>query len=147
MANSIEQKNPDIKLNRKGNRRGIHPNSLKNLRPVKWQKGESGNPAGTSLRAELVRLLNQPLTKPKADDPAKILFLYAMLVDSIGRHDKDARKEIWERAEGKVKEPVELSGEMKVKMEVIKIDPSTIKEALAALMESGVIKGSAAPGD
>jgi hypothetical protein len=35
-------------LNRKGDRRGLHPNSLKNLRP--WESGQSGNPKGRRVK-------------------------------------------------------------------------------------------------
>ena len=34
------------KKNRKGNGRGMHPNSIKNMRPKPWPKGVSGNPGG-----------------------------------------------------------------------------------------------------
>ena len=136
MANSIEQKNPDIKLNRKGNRRGLHPNSLKNLRPVKWQKGESGNPQGTSLKARLMRRLEKPLEKPNADDPAGELFIYSELIDAITRHDKDARKEIWERAEGKVAQPIGGEGGGAIKHElIINVSSETTKKALEQIME------------
>lgn len=42
MRDSVEKQ-----LNSKGNRRGLHPNSLKNLKHEKgWKKGQSGNPGG-----------------------------------------------------------------------------------------------------
>ncbi|KKN17525.1 hypothetical protein LCGC14_0965100 [marine sediment metagenome] len=46
--NSSEQKN---QLNRNGNRRGMHPNSIANLKPIPWVTGESGNPKGQSITA------------------------------------------------------------------------------------------------
>jgi hypothetical protein len=36
------------RLNRRGDKRGLHPNSLKNLKP--WKPGQSGNPKGRPVR-------------------------------------------------------------------------------------------------
>ena len=42
LSNSTEQ------LNKRGDTRGLHPNSRKNLKP--WQPGQSGNPKGRPIR-------------------------------------------------------------------------------------------------
>ena len=47
---SIEQKKP---------KRKMHPNSLKNLKPVKWKPGQSGNPKGQSITARQEAMLNE----------------------------------------------------------------------------------------
>jgi hypothetical protein len=49
MTNSVEQVNNSTEqLNKRGDRRGLHPNSLKNLKPR--VPGESGNPKGRPIR-------------------------------------------------------------------------------------------------
>ena len=48
MTNSVEQVNNSTEqLNKRGDTRGLHPNSLKNLKP--WQLGQSGNPKGRKV--------------------------------------------------------------------------------------------------
>ncbi len=81
-------------------KRGAHPKSLANWRNLRWQKGQSGNPDGTSLTAELQEMLGKPLVAPPDTAPAKRKFVYAQLLDAIENHDRDARKEIWQRIEG-----------------------------------------------
>ncbi len=81
-------------------KRGKHPNSLKNLRP-RWKLGQSGNPHGQSLSAELKRALDKPLKEPPEDAPARDLLIYSTLEGAILR-EPTPFKEVWDRLEGKV---------------------------------------------
>ena len=106
MAN---QNSPEQAISR-GNKRVLHPNSLANLKKGKateWKPGESGNPQGGSLKLVLLEQLEKPLGIVKPDAPAKELFVAAQLRRGI-KGDKDACKEIWERADGKVTERQEV---------------------------------------
>ena len=45
-------------LNKKGDTRGLHPNSLKNLeKRESWVKGESGNPQGQSITSKQKQMM------------------------------------------------------------------------------------------
>jgi len=62
MANdSVEQLNVSTEqLNKNGDRRGMSPNSRKNLEKRKsWKKGESGNPQGQSITARQKELMSE----------------------------------------------------------------------------------------
>ncbi len=54
-------------LNSKGNRRGVHPNSLRNLKSA---PGVSGNPAGRKPKADcLLSCIKEELAKPNPLQP------------------------------------------------------------------------------
>ena len=80
---------------------GQHPNSLANLRPIMWKKGQSGNPKGESLTACLQRLIAKPLAEPPPYAPAKEQIIYATLTGAIQREPTPFR-EVWDRLEGPV---------------------------------------------
>ena len=82
-------------------KRGMSPNSRKNLLGPRWKKGESGNPQGTSLSADLKRALNKPLRQPSEDAPAREMLIYSTLKGAIKR-EPTPFKEVWDRTEGKV---------------------------------------------
>jgi len=105
MVNSIKQ-------GKKEDKRGKHPNSLKNLEkgPIaRWQKGQSGNPDGYSLTALVKQLLkevpeirigNKPNTRTWRE-----LIVQAWLVGSY-QGNATLFKELLERIEGKVALPI-----------------------------------------
>ena len=102
MTSSVEQP----KLNKNGDRRGMHPNSKANLQPPRWKPGESGNPSGLSLKRYVNDVLREPLKNidPKTAKAIQLLAL-AIVRDAI-KGSKEDRKEIWERLEGKVTQPI-----------------------------------------
>ena len=56
-ANSPEQAK---QLNKHGNKRGMHPNSLKNLeKRVSWKPGQSGNPGGHSITQRQQQMMGE----------------------------------------------------------------------------------------
>ena len=56
-TNSPEQAK---QLNKHGNKRGMHPNSLKNLeKRVSWKPGQPGNPKGLSLTKRREMMLDE----------------------------------------------------------------------------------------
>ena len=98
MAESVKQ------ANRSGNKRGMHPNSLANLKP-RWGKGASGNPEGLSLKRRVSDVLRDPLKSLSKEDAKRTkaieLLAQAIVLDAI-KGSKEDRKEIWERLDGKV---------------------------------------------
>ena len=98
MAESVEQ------ANRSGNKRGMHPNSLANLKP-RWGKGASGNSEGLSLKRRVSDVLRDPLKSLSKEDAKRAkaieLLAQAIVLDAI-KGSKEDRKEIWERLDGKV---------------------------------------------
>ena len=106
MDNSNEQ------LNNKSDRRGIHPNSLKNLetgRQKGWKKGHSGNPNGQSLTSLVKKLLNEipnvAIDKKVNTKSWRELIVQAWLVGSY-KGNATLFKELLERVEGKVAQPL-----------------------------------------
>ena len=83
-------------------------NPAEHLKPYQWRKGQSGNLSGTKEKGETVkqyssrRLANMT---PKQKEE----FLEGM-----------NKKDVWEMAEGKPKQDMELSGEVKAK--IISVD-------------------------
>ena len=55
-------------LNQKGNRRGMSPKSLANLRPSPaWQPGKSGNPKGGPCKGCLCDLMAEGICGTESD--------------------------------------------------------------------------------
>jgi len=57
-----EMNNSPQQVNKKGDTRGLHPNSLSNLekgKATQWQKGESGNPQGQSITARQKEMIDK----------------------------------------------------------------------------------------
>ena len=102
MAESVKQ------ANRSGNKRGMHPNSLANLKP-RWGKGASGNPEGLSLKRRVSDVLRDPLKSLSKEDARKTkaieLLAMAIVQDAI-KGSKEDRREIWERLDGKVTQDI-----------------------------------------
>lgn len=101
-------------LNKKGDRRGIHPNSLKNLELARkkgkgWTRGHSGNPNGYSLTGLARDLLNEIpdvlIDKKRNTKTWRELIVEAWLVSSY-KGNATYFKELIERIEGKVAQPL-----------------------------------------
>jgi len=91
------------------NRRGTHPNSLKNLKP--FPKGHIGNPnpVGFNITRRLKRLLleDSDFIPPDANPKDKKFLeqIARQMVIKSCRGDVPMIKEVLDRTEGKVKEP------------------------------------------
>ena len=83
--------------------RGKHPNSIKNLHPYK--PGENGHGRVYPLKLRLAHALDKPLIEPKADACAGDRLVYSTLIGALER-EPTPFKEVWERIEGKVTQPV-----------------------------------------
>lgn len=92
MVNSREQ--PKYK-------RGMHPNSRKNLLGPRWQKGQSGNHNGYSLTAALKDALRKPLKKSESGSSAADELIYSTIEGAINLEPAPFH-EVWDRVEGKV---------------------------------------------
>ena len=118
MANSVEQP----KLNKNGDRRGIHPNSRANLQPPRWKPGQSGNPEGLSLKRRVSDVLRDPLKSLSKEDAKRTkaieLLAQAIVQDAI-KGSKEDRKEIWERLDGKVIQGIAGAGDGPIEIKVI----------------------------
>lgn len=106
MANSKEQ------MKNKEDKRGKHPNSLKNLEKgqrMAWSKGKSGNPNGHSLIGLVKKLLQDVpeimIGGKRNTKKWRELIVHAWLV---GAYQGNATyfKELLERIEGKVAQPI-----------------------------------------
>lgn len=84
-----------------------------------WSKGQSGNPRGrAALKPELAPTLRRLLR----EDGAKERIARA-LIEKAGNGDIDAIKVLLERVDGKVPNPVEVSGgEAPIRIEVVFAD-------------------------
>ena len=82
---------------------GQHPNSRKNLK-IGGIEG-NGNLAGSNLVSLLKYSLNKPLVTPKQDALARELLVHSTIEGAILR-EPTPFKEVWERCEGKVSQPV-----------------------------------------
>jgi len=89
---------------------GKHPNSLKNLKP--YPKGTNGHTGGYSLKERLIHSLDKPLKPPEKDAPIGERIVYSTLEGALLREPTPFR-EVWDRVDGKVKETVAISGEIK----------------------------------
>lgn len=82
-----------------------------NLKP--WAKGVSGNPGGRPKRTPLADACRELLSKPAPDDPSGRSYAEA-IAEQLGKKalagDIHAAREIADRAEGKARQAMELSG-------------------------------------
>lgn len=106
MANSSEQ------LNKKGDTRGLHTNSLKNLEDARgkgFTKGKSGNHNGSSLTTLVKQLLKDvpdiQIAGKRNTKRWRQLIAQAWLVGAY-QGNPTYFKELLERIEGKVAQPI-----------------------------------------
>lgn len=121
MVDSKEQKNNS------GNRRGLHPNSLKNLENGrKWRKGKSGNPGGRPPLA-ITSLLREMLDKeadiiPRGASPSdktwRQLIAKAILIGCT-KGNTSLIGELLDRLEGKISQPIETPTDKPLEVRVI----------------------------
>ena len=90
--------------NKLGDKRGLHLNSLKNLKEAGWNAGQSGNPDGYSLTKALKIALR--------NDPVRFKQLIEATIDGAIALDPAPFHEVWDRHEGKVPQPV--SGSLEI---------------------------------
>ena len=84
--------------------------SLANLIPYK--PGTNGHTGGYSLKERLMHSLDKPLKPPEKDAPIGERIVYSTLEGALLREPTPFR-EVWDRVDGKVKETVAISGEIK----------------------------------
>lgn len=96
-------------LNKHGDKRGLHINSLANLKPVKWKPGESGNSVGWSLTSMLKHQMSHPLKEPPENASANVRFVYSTIRGALKREPIPFR-EIWDRLEGRPVQPLTGAG-------------------------------------
>lgn len=87
--------------------RGQHPNSRKNLRPKPWPKGVSGNPGGkpgTDVAALICRRAIE----------ANFKEIYSGISEKLMAGDAYAMQVFAERAYGKMKQEIGLSGSVEL---------------------------------
>ena len=101
-------------VNKKKDRRGLHPNSLKNLELARkkgkgWTRGKSGNPRGYSLTGLARDLLNKvPAVTIDKKPNTKTWMELIVQAWLVGAYKGNATyfKELMERLEGKVAQPL-----------------------------------------
>ena len=121
-------------------KRKMSPNSLNNLKPnPEWVKGTSGNPEGLSLKRVVSDILREPLSQIDPKKAKAIQLLALSFVRDAIKGSKEDRKEIWERLEGKVTQPIEaeLSGETKQEVKLL-FTTENLVEALKSLAAQGI---------
>jgi len=80
-----------------------NPNSLANLIPHQYKKGENGHGRVYPLKERLAHALDHPLTEPRANAPVGERIVYATLMGALKCEPSSAHlREVWERIEGKV---------------------------------------------
>lgn len=104
---------PTGQLNKRGDRRGTDPKSLRNLeRRKSWQPGHSGNPKGRSLKSRLDEELDKVPTMERDGFDGRgqpnAYWIIRNQVRDAREGDTAARKEIWERRDGRVTEKHEV---------------------------------------
>ena len=100
VTNSIKSE-----LNRNGNKRGLHPNSLKNLQPGKGRPKK-----GLSITNLIREMLDQQADyispgAPPSDKTWRQMIARAMLIES-SKGNVPMVRELLERLEGKVTQPI-----------------------------------------
>lgn len=98
---------------------------LDNIKPFQWTKGQSGNPLGKlkgtkNLSTQLKEILEiditseDPISGEKISAPLR-LFLNNRLIRNALNGDHRALQEIYDRLEGKPKQKLDITADMKVK--------------------------------
>lgn len=86
------------------------------LDPYKWKPGQSGNPAGRPKKKWLTEVAEELLEERLSDPEFREAYKKAMWDKLISNRVVGAMTldKVWERTEGKVLQPVELSGEVNI---------------------------------
>ena len=112
---------PLLPLNRKGDRRGMHPNARAAIQPAPnpIKKGEVRNPQGFSVTSRVKLAIARDDVCPY--DPQGRVWGEA-LKDSMLRqalNKVDGMRELLDRTEGKVTQPVDAEGKLEITYKVI----------------------------
>lgn len=127
----------DKTMNNHGNRRGLHPNSLKNLeKRHKFLPGNNANPKGRpkkelSLTNILEAILFDEEVETGKERVLKARHLVQRKVESSFGRDTTAakdREDIWNRLEGKAAEKLEVEGEIALWILDFKRDTNKTKD-------------------
>jgi hypothetical protein len=98
--------NPNPPENTPNNKQKLHPE----MEARKWQPGESGNPGGRPKKKPLTELYEKIL-----NDPEQMKSLESAVIKSLKRGQMAMvlqLREMAERVEGKITQPVEVNGEI-----------------------------------
>ncbi|MFW6105166.1 MAG: hypothetical protein ACOC7P_01130 [Chloroflexota bacterium] len=102
-------------------KRGEHPNSKKNLEKGKFKKGEVSNPKGRP-RKELciTSILREKLNEPCDKDPSKTWAEWlALRALELAGENPTYYKELLDRVEGKVTQPIGSAPDMPIITEIV----------------------------
>lgn len=113
MADSTEQ------MNSNGNRRGMHPNSRKNLRPNRNGRLPAKLSLTSLTKLELARIPTMEEDGFEGKGQSNAWWIARNAVRDARKGDKSARQEIWERIEGKVSQPIETPADKPLEVRVI----------------------------
>lgn len=93
----------------KRDKRGTHPHSLANLEKGKFKPGQSGNPKGRLPKEFCITsILQEKLNEPCEKDPSKTWGEYiATKALELAAENPTYFKELLDRVEGKVMQPVQ----------------------------------------
>ena len=105
----------------------------------RWVKGQSGNPGGRPSVASLAKACRQKLEEPFPNDPEGRSYA-EVIADKLARlaakGDISAARELADRAEGRPRQQVEVSGDGTVHFVIEPARPQTPQAWLAAHAES-----------
>jgi hypothetical protein len=112
----------------------MNPNSLKNLKPV--QKGEVRNPKGRPRKEYcLTSMIKSELDKiPPGEKQGRtwMELIVLAILKSVLKGNPAVIKEVWERLEGKVSQPLEhnVEGSKPLKIEVVSKEAKELTQEL-----------------
>ena len=143
----IEIDMEQTRLNKHGNRRGMHPNSLKNMS----KPGDLHNPRARGTYISLIPLLKIELKrvpdkgpdgKPNTKKRTYAQLIARIMVEEAVDGNLPMIRDILDRVDGKPVQSVSgpSGGPLEIRQEVKVIGADDIKPVLAALVECGAVQ-------